>query len=185
MTALTRAGLDFGDESRTGSAGVPLALASTVHRRVVINRERPRSTARSLGLSVELIGNLVSKLKKNGLPSRDRLILLSSTYPDRTPAEIASAFAVTVDHVHACIANEASLRKEEPLTSELWEDIEEDDLTPCQIASRAAEVRRRNDLVKASVPWGPEDRTHCGAPVRRRAPREWSGLRPRQEARPA
>ena len=173
---------DFGEELRTGSAGVPLAVADEYHRRVIINREPPKITARKMGLSDEVCTRLLMLLKRHGLPSRDRLILLSVGYPERSYSEIASAFSVTVDYVNDVVLRAASLRKREPLSTELWEDITEETMMPDEVYARAAEVRRINALVEGAVLGFAEDGSPVRAGVRRRATLPWNRCRARQES---
>lgn len=154
-----------GEELRTGASGVPLALAGDLHRMVLVNRMPPRRTARNLGLSVDVGVRMLVLLRRHGVPSRDRLILLSANYPDRTHAEIAAAFRVTVDHVNDVVQRASSLRQAEPLSTELWEDITTKTMTQDEIYARAAEVRRRNELDKRGFPASPEGRSPRGARV--------------------
>ena len=148
--------LDCGEELRIGSSGVPLALAAALHRMAIINKQPPKRTARELGLSVDVALRMIGLLRRHGLPSTDRLILMSVGYPDRTYAEIAAAFRVTVDHVNDVVLRASSLRRAEPLSTELWEDITEKTMTQDELYARAAEVRRCNELDKREVPGGPE-----------------------------
>ena len=152
-------GLLGGEELRTGSAGVPLALAPDLHRTVIVNNQPPKKTAREMGLSVEVAARMVALMRKHGLPSTDRLITLSLGYPDRTYAEIAAAFRVTVDYVNDCVLRLSSIRRAEPLSTELWEDITEKTMSQDEIYARAAAVRRRNELDKREVPSSPVRRT--------------------------
>lgn len=156
-------GMDCGDELRIGSAGVPLALAPDLYRTVVINRQPVKKTARILGLSSDVAMRMVALMKRHGVPSQDRLILLSVGYPDRTYAEIAAAFRVTVDHVNDCVLRMSSIRRAEPLSTELWEDITEQTMPQDEISRRAAEVRRCNELDKREVPGRPVGRPPRGA----------------------
>lgn len=147
-------GLVGGDELRTGAAGVPLALAADLYRSVVVNRQQPRKVAKDMGLSVDVASRMLSLLRRHGVPSQDRLILLSIGYPDRTYAEIAAAFRTTVDHVNAVVLRASSLRRAEPLSTELWEDITETTVMQDELYARAAEVRRQNELDQRAVPGG-------------------------------
>lgn len=171
-------GLAYGEELRIGSSGVPLALAPDLYRTVVINRQPVKRTARTMGLSADVAMRMVMLMRRHGVPSTDRLILLSVGYPDRTYAEIAAAFRVTVDHVNDCVLRMSSIRRAEPLSTELWEDITETTMSRDEIARRAAEVRRWHELDKREVPGravgrplrranmggcGPDQRGCCGA----------------------
>jgi len=175
----------YGEELRTGSAGVPLAVADEFHRRVIINKEQPRITAREIGLSEEVCARMLMLLKRHGLPSRDRRILLSIGYPDRSYSEIAAAFGVTVDHVNDVVLRASALRRREPLSTELWEDYTETTMAPDEVYARAAEVRRTNEMDQGKVLGVAKDGSPIRAGVRRKPPREWNRCRPRAEARPA
>lgn len=155
MTHSKMGRLDFGEELRVGSSGVPLALAGTLHRRVILNREGLKKVSIQIGLSKPVAVRMAAMLRKNGLPSRDRLICLSLGYPERTYQHIADAFGVGEDVVRDCDRRMRRIRRKEPLSSEFWEDISEDDLTQDEIYSRAAAVRRRNDLAKEGLLAGP------------------------------
>ena len=174
-------GLVGGDELRTGASGVPLALAADLYRSVVVNRTAPRKTARDMGLAVEVAARMVTLMKRHGVPSRDRLILLSVGYPDRTYAEIASAFGTTVDHVNDVVLRASSLRRAEPLSTELWEDITEQTMTQDELYARAAEVRRLNELEQREVPCGPVGRAQGGEGVGGLSPRLRSRRGPRKK----
>jgi len=168
-----------GEELRTGASGVPLALAPDLHRMVIVNGLPLLKTARELGLSTDVARRMLTMLRRHKLPSRDRLILLSIGYPDRTYAEIAAAFGVTVDHVNAVVLRASSMRRKEPLSTELWEDITEKTMTQDELYTRAAEVRRLNELEQREVPKGLVGRSPgragvgglCQKQRRRRGPR--------------
>jgi hypothetical protein len=66
-----------GNELRVGSGGVPLAVAPVLHRRVVINQEPPRRVWGQLELSEEVGRRMTRLLRRHGLPSGKRLIVLS------------------------------------------------------------------------------------------------------------
>lgn len=148
-------GLLGGEELRTGASGVPLALAEDLHRTVLINRQPPRATARAMGLAGDVALRMLTLMRRHGVPSVNRRILLSAGYPDRTYAEIAAAFRTTVDHVNEVVLRASSIRRAEPLSTELWEDITEKTMMPDEVYARAAEVRRLNELDKREVPGGP------------------------------
>lgn len=176
-----------GQELRVGSAGVPLALAKDVHRRVVVNREPPRKAWAELELSDEVGRRMTTLLRRHGLPSQKRLIVLSLNYPERTYAEIASAFSTSVDVVEECARLAPAIRHAEPLSTELWEDITEQDVQPQEVAARAGDVRstwRGNELDEGPVPErvvaGAQGRASLGGSAAR------AGLRhsPRHQARP-
>jgi hypothetical protein len=177
-----------GQELRVGSAGVPLAVAKILHRRVVINREQPRKVWEDLELS-EAVGKRMTRLlKRHGLPSQKRLIVLSLGYPERTHAEIAKAFACTVDVVQACSGQAADLRRAEPLSTELWEDLTEKDVAPQEAAERAAAVRRTwrgNGLDQRPLSERLKDCAPGGAGVGGDATRPWARYGARGKARPA
>lgn len=145
-------GVGCGDELRTGASGVPLALAEDLHRAVLINRQQPRKVSEAMGLSEEVALRMLKLMRRHGVPSVNRRILLSVGYPDRTYAEIAAAFRTTVDHVNEVVLRASSLRRAEPLSTELWEDITETTMMPDEVHARAAEVRRMNELDKREVP---------------------------------
>ena len=170
-----------GEELRTGASGVPLALAADLHRMVIVNRQPPRRTASELGLSVDVSARMLALLKRHGVPSRDRMILLSVGYPERTYAEIAAAFHTTVDHVNAVVLRASSIRRAEPLSTELWEDITEKTMTQDEIAIRAAEVRRLNELDKREVPERPVGRAPGREGLGGLSPRQRCRRGPRQE----
>lgn len=176
----------YGQELRIGSLGVPLAVAGDLHRRVIINREPPKKVYESLGLSVDVGRKIVGLLRRHKVPSKERLILLSIGYPERTHADIASAFGVTVDKVMECERQAANLRRAEPLSTERWEDYEDGDISPDEIAERAAEVRRTNlELVKEEVSGRSGDRPQGGTSMGGSGPhRPWARYCSRQEARP-
>lgn len=153
----------FGDESGIGCAAVPLAHAPEIHRRILINKEPAVSVYRRFGLSKEVAARITVLLRRHGLPSRDRLVVLAANYPDRAPVDIARAFNLTVDQVLDILVRTPEIRAAEPLSTEMWEDIDEDDVTPAEIRRRAQEVRRRNELVKRQVPQGPSRRAQGGA----------------------
>ena len=155
MTQAKLGVLDFGEELRTGSAGVPLALAPTLYHRVIKKREGLKKVAIEVGLSKPVALRMAAMLRANGLPSTARLICLSLGYPDRRYTDIAQAFGVDEELVRECDLRLESIQRKEPLTSEYWEDMAEDDLTQDEIYSRAAAVRRRNDLAKAGLLAGP------------------------------
>lgn len=144
-------GLAGGEELRTGASGVPLALAPDLQRMVIVNRQTPRRVARDLGIAGDVALRILKLLRRHGLPSTDRLILLSVGYPDRTHAEIAAAFRTTVDHVNDVVLRASSLRRAEPLSTERWEDFTDDTMTPDELYARAAEVRRLNELDQREV----------------------------------
>jgi hypothetical protein len=148
-------GLEYGEELRTGSAGVPLALAPTLYHRVVKNREGLKKVSIQIGLSKPVAMRMSYMLRKHGLPSRDRLIALSLGYPERTYRHIAAAFGVSDEVVRDCDLRIDRIRKAEPLSSEYWEDILETDLTQDEIYARAAVVRRRNELAQSGLLAGP------------------------------
>lgn len=176
-----------GNELRVGSAGVPLAVAPALHRRAVINQEPPRKVWGDLELSEEVGRRMTTLLKRHGLPSTKRLIVLSLGYPDRTHAEIARAFATTVDFVQECSRTAASLRRSEPLSTELWEDLTESDVQPQEVAARAAEVRntwRGNGLDERPLSERLGHRTQGGAGVGAGPARPWARHSTRGEARP-
>lgn len=166
-----------GEELRTGSAGVPLATADEFYRRVIVNKERPRRVACDMGYSEEVCARMHQMLKRHGLPSADRRILLSIGYPDRTYAEIASAFGVTLEHVNDVVLRADRLRRKEPLSTELWEDVTEDTMMPDEIYARAAEVRRQNALDQGKVLAFAKDGTPIRAGVRNRVARPWNRCR--------
>lgn len=170
-----------GEELRTGASGVPLALAADLYRMVIVNRQPPRKTARELGLSVDLSARMLTLMKRHGVPSRDRLILLSVGYPERTYSEIAAAFHTTVDHVNAVVLRASSIRRAEPLSTELWEDITEKTMTQDEISVRAAEVRRLNELDKREVPERPVGRAQGREGLGGLSPRQRCRRGPRQE----
>lgn len=175
-------GLVGGDELRTGASGVPLALAADLYRAVVVNRQQPRKVAKDMGLSVDVSGRMLTLMRRHGVPSQDRLILLSAGYPDRTYAEIAAAFRTTVDHVNAVVLRASSLRRAEPLSTELWEDITETTVMQDELYARAAEVRRMNELDQRAIPGGPGGCTQGRASVGGFCPRERSRRGARKEA---
>ncbi len=146
-----------GQELRIGSLGVPLAVAPDIWRRVFVNREPARKVWESLELSPEVGKKMVALLRRHRLPSRDRLIVLSLGYPDRTHADIARAFRVTVDQVADCERRSSDIRRAEPLSTELWEDINAKEMGPAEIARRAARVRQINieRMVQGEVPGSP------------------------------
>lgn len=166
------------EELRIGSSGVPLALAPDLYRKVLINREQLKKACEQLQLSRYVGMRMVKFMRRHGLPSRDRLICLSIGYPDRTFAEIASAFGVSVDYVAQVEARTAELRRAEPLSSELWEDICEDTPTQQQLADAAAKVREKwssDELVQRQVfgspAAGPRSRAGVGGQPTHRGPR--------------
>lgn len=176
-----------GNELRIGSGGVPLAVAPDLYRRVIVNGEPPRKVYGDLELSGDVGKRMLALLRRHRLPSKERLIVLSLGYPERSHADIASAFRVTVDQVLQCEKNASSIRRNEPLSTELWEDITDDDLTQAEIAARAAHIRRMNDaVVKGEVlerPWSrAQGREGVGDPS---ADRARPGRCERREARPA
>lgn len=176
-----------GNELRVGSAGVPLAVAPALHRRVVINREPPRKVWGDLELSEEVGKRMTMLLRRHGLPSQSRLIVLSLGYPDRTHAEIAKAFAVTVDAVQECSHRAPALRHAEPLSTELWEDLTEEDVHPQEVAARAEEVRstwRGNGLDERPLSQRFGERSQGGAGVGAGPARPWARHGARGEARP-
>jgi hypothetical protein len=177
-------GLAGGEELRTGAAGVPLAIAPDLYRRVIVNGEPPKRTARELGLSADVAIRMLSLMRKHHLPSMERRIVLSLGYPDRTPAEIAAAFRVTVDYVNDCASRMSFIRKAEPLPTELWEDITPKTMTQDEIQARAAAVRRRNELVKREVPGGPVGRSQGGEGLGGDGEGQRRRRGPRHEARP-
>lgn len=154
-------GVGCGDELRTGASGVPLAAAVDLHRAVVINRQTLRRASDSLGIATDVSCRMLLLIRRHGMPSTDRLILLSVPYPDRTYADIAAAFKTTVDRVNDVVLRAAAIRRAEPLSTELWEDITETTATPDEIYARAAEVRRLNELDKREVPGGAQGRAPC------------------------
>lgn len=177
-----------GSELRVGSAGVPLAVAPALHRRVMINREPPRKVWGDLELSEEVGKRMTMLLRRHGLPSHRRLIVLSLGYPDRTHAEIAKAFSCTVDFVRQCSGMAAAIRHAEPLSTELWEDLADEDVHPEEVAARAAEVRRTwrgNGMDQRPLSERLKDRTPSGAGVGGDAARPWARYGSRGEARHA
>jgi hypothetical protein len=178
-------GVGCGEELRTGASGVPLALAEDLHRDVLINGLPPRKTAMAMGLSDHVAMRMLTLMKRHGVPSVNRRILLSVGYPDRTYAEIAAAFRTTVDHVNEVVLRASSLRRAEPLSTELWEDITEKTMMPDEVYSRAAEVRRLNELDKREVPGGPGGCSPGGEGLGVPGARPWSRRGPRQKGCPA
>lgn len=177
-----------GNELRVGSAGVPLAVAPELYRRLVINGERPRKVWGDLELSEEVGRRMGALLRRHGLPSTKRLILLSIGYPERTYAEIAAAFRTSVDVVSEIARLGSSIRAAEPLSTELWEDIKEKDVHTAELAARAADVRstwRGNGLDKGPVSERPGFRPQSGEGVGGAAARPWARYSSRGEARPA
>ena len=177
-----------GSELRVGSAGVPLAVAPALHRRVLINREQPRKVWGDLELSEEVGKRMTMLLRRHGLPSNKRLIVLSLGYPDRTHAEIAKAFSCTVDVVQECERLAAAIRHSEPLSTELWEDLADEDVLPEEAAVRAAEVRRTwrgNGLDQRPLSERLKDSAPSGAGVGGDAARPWARYGSRGEARHA
>lgn len=154
---------DFGDESGIGCAAVPIAHAPEIYRRLLVNKEPASRVYRHFGLSREVAARITALLRRHGLPSRDRLVTLAANYPDRAPVDIAKAFNLTVDQVLDILVRTPEIRAAEPLSTELWEDIADDEVTPAEIRRRAQEVRRRNELVKRQVPEGPSRRAQGGA----------------------
>ena len=147
-------GLLCGEELRTGALGVPLALAPDLHRMVLVNKEPINRSAMKLGLSRDVARRMVLLMKRHGIPSADRRIVLSLGYPERSHADIAAAFRTTVDHVNNCVLRMSSIRRAEPLSTELWEDITETTMSQDEVSRRAAEVRRLNELDEREVPDG-------------------------------
>lgn len=172
---------NHGEELRTGSAGCPLSVAAVLHRRVIVNKESCKIVRRELSLSEDVCRRMLILLRRHGLPSKERLIVLSLPYPERTFADIASAFSVTVDYVQQCAARAPHIRRKEPLSSELWEDIEDGDPTQSEIQAAARAIRRANNaLVKEGLP---------GRSIKRASRREGLGgesqvARPGHSARP-
>jgi len=167
---------------------VPLAVAPALHRRVMVNREQPRKVWGDLELSEEVGKRMTMLLRRHGLPSNKRLIVLSLGYPDRTHAEIAKAFSCTVDVVQECERMAAAIRHSEPLSTELWEDLAEEDVHPDEMASRAAEVRRTwrgNGLDQRPLSERLKDCAPSGAGVGGDAARPWARYGTRREARNA
>jgi hypothetical protein len=173
---------DSWEELRVGSAGVPLTVAPEFYRRVLINSEGPCIVARSLGLSADIGKRWSQLMKRHRCPSQDRRILLSLGYPERTAEEVAAAFGVTHAYITDCLARADALREQEPLSTELWEDVTEDTMPQDEIYARAAEVRRLNDLVKSKVSDRSEVSSHLGTRIRTRSARPWSGSSSRPKA---
>jgi hypothetical protein len=177
-----------GNELRVGSSGVPLAVAQDLHRRVVVNREPPRKVWGDLELSEEVGKRMTMLLRRHGLPSSRRLIVLSLGYPERTHAEIAKAFSTTVDVVQECLRMAPALRRSEPLSTELWEDLNEEDVHPQEVAARAGEVRstwRGNGLDQRPLSQRLAERAQGGAGVGGDAARPWARHGTRGQARPS
>lgn len=177
--------LDCGEELRTGSAGVPLAVADRLFDLSVRGHRGLVQTATELGLSKGVAIRMAMLLRRHGVPSKERRILLSLGYPERSKADVAAAFGVSVDYVEWCEERAKELRRSEPLSTELWEDITEDEMSPDEIRARAQTVRRRNELVQAGLSEGP----FRGPQGREALGREMSDCRgrrrSRQEAGPA
>lgn len=135
-------------ELRVGSAGVPLALAEELHRRIIINHEFPMPVYKKLGLSRDVGARMIRLMKKHGIPSLQRLIVLSLGYPARTNEDIAERFGIPLEAVEHCAERAEEIRCKEPLSTELWEDIDEDTMNQGEIWSRAEAVRlnREGDL---------------------------------------
>lgn len=172
-------GVGCGEELRTGASGVPLAAARDLHREVVINRQTLRRASDHLGIATDVSCRMLMLIRRHGVPSTDRLILLSVPYPERTYADIAAAFKTTVDRVNDVVLRAAAIRRAEPLSTELWEDITETTATPDEIYARAAEVRRLNELDKREVLSGAQGCAPCRDSLGQRRPR----LRVRRGAR--
>lgn len=143
-----------GGELRIGCSGVPLALAPELYRRVMINREPLSKAVRELGLTREVAQRMRTLFKRHRLPSTARLVVLSAGYPDRTAADIAARFSLTVDEVLAILSRADEIRGREPLVSEMWEDITPDDMSQEEIQQRAKEVRQQN-VDQGKVSGGP------------------------------
>jgi hypothetical protein len=178
-------GLLGGEELRTGASGVPLALAPELYRKVIINGGQPKKTAAAMGISSDVAFRMLTLMKRHRVPSTDRLIVLSLGYPDRTLADIAAAFHVTVDYVIDCAARMSAIRKAEPLSTELWEDVTEKTMMQDEVQARAAEVRRRNELDQREVPGGSVGCPQGGASLGRNGQGKRGRRGPRHEARPA
>lgn len=151
------------DEFGIGCGGVPLRLAAELHRRLVVNREPPMPVYKRLGLTREVGSRIFALVRNHGVPSRDRLIVLSANYPERTTSDIAQAFGMSVQEVEEVLRRVVAIRAAEPLPHELWEDITHDDVWPDELRARAAAVRHRNELVKRAV------LSSAGCRARRRA----------------
>jgi hypothetical protein len=175
----------FGNEWRIGSTGVPLTLAPDLHRRVIINKEPPLPVYYQLGLNREVGARITGLLRTHGLPSRDRLIVLSANYPGRDELDIARAFGMQVKDVRSVLERVVELRESEPLSTELWEDITEEEVWPDELRSRASEVRRRNELVKRAVLGSAGIRASRRAFLGRREERRGAVGGARKEGRPA
>jgi hypothetical protein len=178
-------GAGCAEELRTGASGVPLALAEDLHRDVLINGLPPRKTAAAMGLSDHVAARMLKLMRRHGVPSVNRRILLSVGYPDRTYAEIAAAFRTTVDHVNEVVLRASSLRRAEPLSTELWEDITEKTMMPDELYARAAEVRRLNELDKREVPGAAGGCAPGGESLGGFGTRPWSRRRPRPKGCPS
>lgn len=171
----------YSEELRTGCLGVPLSLAQEVYRRCVINRETALQVGPELSLSIEVCRRMACMMKRCGLPTVERLIVLSLGYPDRSPEDVAAAFAVTVEDVLACRDNADQIRSAEPLPSELWEDITRRDMSPAEIQERA-EQKKRHGMEQKRLSGrsrkGPPSRARVG----RSATRRGAGVGARRQA---
>jgi len=142
---------DSYDDFSIGSTGVPLALTSEVHLRVFAKKMPVMKVAKALGISRKVMANMMRLLRDHGLPSVERLVVLSLNYPDRTCEMVANAFEISEQEVWS-IANRAEeIRRREPLPSEQWEDIGDDDLSPAEVRYRAELVRRQHALEQEEV----------------------------------
>lgn len=174
-----------GEELRTGASGVPLALAHELHNAVAINRRPLKAAARDLGIASPVAARMMALSRRCGVPSLDRRIVLSAGYPDRTPADIAAGFRVTVDRVHQCIANAESIRRAEPLPTEYWEDVDGKTMSMEEIRSRALAVRMRNEMAKRGLPASTGPGAPRGEGVGGVGPRKRRRRGPRPKAGPA
>jgi hypothetical protein len=129
------------NELRVGSAGVPLALAEELWNLVIVRQRQAMLIYRRLGLSRDVGIRMLALMKENRLPSQQRLVVLSLGYPDRTIEEIAERFGIALDAVAYCRDNANEIRRREPLSSEYWEDIDEDTMTQEEIMDLAYSIR--------------------------------------------
>ena len=134
---------ESGPVSDTGYRTV-FAHADEVWRRVVINNEPVVRVSKSLDFPRTMVAGLARLLVKWGeVPPKSRLAVTAMLVPDATDEDIAWAFGMPLKWAQSCRSHRHQIRKAWPVEMRLeYVELEEDELTPAQIAERCAAMPR-------------------------------------------
>ena len=151
----------FGEEY---AIGCPLVFAGQLWHRVMVNRERPMTVSRSLGLSKTATVGVLKILRHCGkVPSRERLALIAMRVPDVTDEDVAEWFAQPIGWARAVRESADALRAAEPIPDAL-EYVDDgympSDPTPDEIHSMKMEIRKRDNRLESVAPERVEIRSY-------------------------